>query len=136
MAGNIDEKLARRLQIEETIWLTTVRADGTPQPTPVWFTWRGEEMLIFTQPQSQKLRNIAGNAKVALNFNTDAHGGSVVVLWGTGYVDPQGATQDEMDVYMAKYTQGIEMLGWTQEQMARDYAAVLRVRIERVRTME
>jgi hypothetical protein len=39
MAIAIDEKLANRLQTEQTIWLTTVRPDGTPVPTPVWFYW-------------------------------------------------------------------------------------------------
>ena len=82
MAIAIDEKLAKRLQTEQTIWLTTVRTDGTPVPTPVWFYWHEEGMLIFTQPGSHKLRNIAGNPKVALNFNTDQYGGSVVVFTG------------------------------------------------------
>src|SRR5262245_27213018 len=77
MSIEIDEKLAKRLQTEQTIWLTTVRADGTPVPTPVWFYWQEEGMLIFTQPGSHKLRNVAGNPRVALNFNTDQDGGSV-----------------------------------------------------------
>jgi Pyridoxamine 5'-phosphate oxidase len=30
-------RVARRLREEETMWLTTVRTDGTPQPTLIWF---------------------------------------------------------------------------------------------------
>lgn len=30
-------RVARRLQDEQVIWLTTVGRDGTPQPNPVWF---------------------------------------------------------------------------------------------------
>ncbi|MFQ5612516.1 MAG: hypothetical protein ACE5H9_10325 [Anaerolineae bacterium] len=30
-------RVARRLREERIIWLTTLRADQTPQPSPVWF---------------------------------------------------------------------------------------------------
>jgi hypothetical protein len=35
------EKVARRLRTEMVIWFTTVGADGTPQPNPVWFLAEG-----------------------------------------------------------------------------------------------
>jgi PPOX class probable F420-dependent enzyme len=136
MSITINESLAARLASEQTIWLTTVRADGTPQPTPVWFLWNGETFLIFTQPASQKLRNLAGNSTVALNFNTDAYGGSVVVFTGDGYVDPQPVGSAETENYLQKYAAGIKMLGWTQEQMIGIFSTVLRVRPSKVRVME
>ena len=43
-------RVARRLQNEQVIWITTVRVDGTPQPTPVWFIWDGETILIYPCP--------------------------------------------------------------------------------------
>jgi len=136
MAIAIDDKLAERLKTEQVIWLTTVKADGTPVPTPVWFYWHGEGMLIVTQPQSHKVRNIAANPKVALNFNTDAYGGSVAVFTGEAYLDPQPIGQAEMAAYLDKYREGIKMIGLTEEQMAREYSTVLRVRLTRVRAME
>jgi PPOX class probable F420-dependent enzyme len=136
MAIAINEGLANRLQTEQTIWLTTVRADGTPVPTPVWFYWHEEAMLIFTQPGSHKLRNVAENPKVALNFNTDQYGGSVAVFTGEAYVDPHGAGQAEQAAYLEKYREGIKMIGMTEEQMAAEYSTVLRVRVNRVRVME
>lgn len=33
------KRLAERLDKEQVIWLTTVRQNGTPTPTPVWFLW-------------------------------------------------------------------------------------------------
>ena len=35
MAIEINETVAQRLRDEQIIWFTTVRADGTPTPTPV-----------------------------------------------------------------------------------------------------
>jgi PPOX class probable F420-dependent enzyme len=136
MSITINDQLSARLASEQIIWLTTVRADGTPQPTPVWYLWNGETFLIFTQPASQKLRNLAGNPTVALNFNTDSYGGSVTVFTGEGYVDPQGVSAAEIDAYLQKYAEGIKMLGWTQEQMVGIFSTVLRVRPSKVRVME
>jgi Pyridoxamine 5'-phosphate oxidase len=35
----------RRLRTEPIVWLTTVRADGRPQSSPVWFLWDGDGYL-------------------------------------------------------------------------------------------
>lgn len=135
MSTTIDGALARRLQTEEVIWLTTVRADGSPVPTPVWFYWNGESFLIYTQPGSHKLRHIARNPAVALNFNTDAGGGSVAVFSGAAVIDDQPPPA-EVEAYFAKYAEGIKMIGLTRESMAAEYSAVLRMHPTRVRTMD
>lgn len=132
----IHDALVRRLETEEVIWLTTVRADGSPVPTPVWFYWNGETFLIYTQPGSHKLRHIAHNPTVALNFNTDAGGGSVAVFFGTAMLDSQPPSSAEVQAYFIKYAEGIQMIGLTPESMADQYSAVLRVRPARVRTMD
>jgi len=132
----IDESLAGRLQSEQTIWLTTVRADGTPVPTPVWFLWDGNTFLIFTQAESRKLRNITDNPHVALNFNTDEWGGSVAVFTGKAFVDDQPAPADQLEAYLAKYREGIKMIGLTPETMAAQFSTVLRVRPSKVRRIE
>jgi PPOX class probable F420-dependent enzyme len=77
------QRVLRRLEREEIIWLTTCRPEGTPQPSPVWFHWDGEALLIYSQPDTPKLQNIAANPRVALNFNATPTGGDVVVLAGT-----------------------------------------------------
>ena len=116
--------------------VTTEVTIGTPVPTPVWFYWHEEGMLIITQPDSHKVRNIAANPKVALNFNTDVYGGSVAVFTGEAHLDPQPIRQAEMAAYLDKYREGIKMIGLTEEQMVREYSTVLRVRLTRVRAME
>lgn len=35
------QRVRARLRDEQVIWFTTVGADGTPQPNPVWFIWQG-----------------------------------------------------------------------------------------------
>ena len=74
-------RVKRRLRREKVIWLTTVDAQHAPQPRPVWFPWDGRTFLIFSENGKAKLRHIARNPAVSLNFNTDQDGGDVVVFW-------------------------------------------------------
>jgi PPOX class probable F420-dependent enzyme len=59
-----------RLKEEKVAWMTTVRSDGQPQTVPVWLLWDDEEILIYSQPNRQKLRNITRNPRVGLNLNS------------------------------------------------------------------
>jgi PPOX class probable F420-dependent enzyme len=120
-------RVARRLEQELIIWLTTVRVDGTPQPSPVWFLWADQSLLIYSQPNKQKLRNIAQNPKVALNFNSNASGGDIAVIAGTARIDPQAPPADRIKAYLAKYRQKIADLGSTPEAFAQSYSVAVRV---------
>src|SRR6266508_6231239 len=111
LSSDFGARVARRLRDEEIIWLTTTGADGAPHPNPVWFLWTGETVLIFSEPNKPKLRNIARNPRVALNFNTDDHGGSVAVISGTAALNPSSPTDAERDAFLSKYAEGIKSVG-------------------------
>lgn len=46
--------------------LATLMKDGSPQVTPVWFSWDGEDILINTAVGRQKDRNLKARPQVAL----------------------------------------------------------------------
>src|SRR5919202_4432924 len=94
-------RVARRLREETLIWLTTVRADGTPQPSPVWFLWDGQTILIFSQPNKPKLRNIAANPRVALHLESNG-GGDVVIFNGEAAIVGDAPQELEIAAYVAK----------------------------------
>lgn len=119
-------RVVRRLQDERVIWLTTVRRDGTPEPNPVWFIWDGATLLIYGKRSSRKLEHIAHHARVSLNFNTDEHGGNVVVFTGTTRIEPTALPADQNPSYLAKYRPAIAQLGLTPETFAREYCAPIR----------
>lgn len=96
-------KAARRLTEEGIIWLTTVRGDRTPQPSPVWFLWDGESVLIYSQPDTQKLRNIARSAPVALHLNSDQWGNEVVIIAGNARIDEAAPLVREVSPFVKKY---------------------------------
>src|SRR5689334_3392665 len=70
-------RVERRLREEIVIWLTTVRADLTPQTSLVWFLREAGTLLIYSKPNMPKLRNIEQHPTVALNFDGNGRGGDM-----------------------------------------------------------
>ena len=124
----------RRLHTEQILWLTTVRADGQPQSSPVWFLWDGETLLVFSQPDAQKLQNLAGNPRVAVHLESEGTGDEVLTIDGTAAVDPDAPPSDRIEEYRVKYREGIKGMGWTPARLARDFSVAIRIRPTRVRT--
>jgi PPOX class probable F420-dependent enzyme len=135
MTLEISPQLEQRLRDEKTVWLTTVRTDGTPQPVPVWFLWDDETFLIFSQPKAQKLRNIAHNSKVALNFkHTDDFGEEgLVMIFGAAFVDPTVPPSNQIAAYLEKYLEGIKDINMTPDSLAAEFSVAIRVKPTRVR---
>ena len=127
MTIKLNDRVTERLQTEQIIWLTTVRTNGMPTPTPVWFHWDGAQVLIFSQPNARKVRNIRANPNVALHFHTDAEGGDVAILLGTAQVDVQSVAPQQRTAYLAKYAEGIKMINMTPESLQQAYSTALHV---------
>jgi PPOX class probable F420-dependent enzyme len=117
-----------RLKEEEIAWMTTVRSDGQPQTVPVWFLWDGEEILIYSQPNRQKLKNLSRNPHVGLNLNSDAQGGNVVRLEGTATIADDAPPSSEVPSYVEKYRESIARIGFDVEGFARAYSVPVRIR--------
>jgi PPOX class probable F420-dependent enzyme len=125
-------RVARRLREELIGWLVTVSADQTPQPIPVWFLWDGQALLIYSRPETAKLRNIARNSRVALHLDGDGQGGDVVILTGEARVAPDAPAATQVPAYVEKYRQGMKRIGMTPETFARTYSIALKLTPSRV----
>lgn len=115
------------------IWLTTVRADGMPQPTPVWFVQEGETFLLYSMPNAQKVRNVRQNPKVALSFSEDEEAENFVVIMGEAVIDEKAPAITQNPAYLTKYVQGIPDINMTPESMAKTYSTAIRVTPTQVR---
>jgi len=120
-------RVNRRLRQESIVWLTTVDAQNTPQPRPVWFHWDGQTVLIFSEQGKAKLRHIARNPRVSLNFNTDKDGGDVAVLIGEARVLDEPPPQVRVESYLKKYTKGIKSLDMTVDEFRAAYSVPILV---------
>jgi PPOX class probable F420-dependent enzyme len=124
------EKGARadaRLRTDEVAWLITVSGDGTPVPTPVWFMWDGEAIVVYSQRDKPKLRHIEANPRVAFAMRTDELGDEITVITGDAVVDPTIPSAAALPGYAAKYGKLISRLGADPESFAAEYAIPIRI---------
>jgi PPOX class probable F420-dependent enzyme len=128
-----NDKVKARLDQETVIWMTTVRSDGQPQTSVVWFLLEGDEILVYSKAGTIRNRNVVDNPKVSLNLDGNSRGGAVVTMEGTARVDPDTPAGNDHPVYLEKYQSLIESNGWTPEIFSRDYPVPIRVTINRVR---
>jgi PPOX class probable F420-dependent enzyme len=127
-------RAAERLERDMVGWMTTVRADGQPQASPVWFLWDDGEILVFSQPRARRLVNLRSNPRVAFNLESEHEGGHVVSLEGEARVVPGAPLVHRLPAYVAKYGRTLAAMGSTPEGMGADYSAAVRIRVNRVRT--
>ena len=121
------------LREDVVAWLITVGPGGTPVPTPVWFWWDGETVLLYSQRDKPKLRHIAANPHVAFALRTDELGDRIIVLTGTAEVDESAPAADQLAGYVDKYASLIERLGTDPAGFAGEYAVPIRIRPTRLR---
>ncbi|TDU84379.1 PPOX class probable F420-dependent enzyme [Kribbella voronezhensis] len=126
-------RIARQLDDELVIWLTTVAPSGTPAPTPVWFLWNDGQLLIASQPNTAKLRNIGAGARVSANFNATFYGGEVGVLTGSAVIADAGFTDEERAAYTTKYAERIANLGMSADEFHDSYSVLIRVTPDKLR---
>jgi PPOX class probable F420-dependent enzyme len=126
-------KVARRLREEIVVWLTTVSPAGRPLPMPVWFIWDGAETIRVYSRDGARVRNLAANPNVTLNFDGDGRGGDIVVLSGEATLDRGGVSADRDDTYLEKYRSHIARIGHQPGSFAEQYSVPVSIRLVRVR---
>lgn len=58
--------LLDRLRRDRTAWLCTLRTDGSPHLTPVWFLHHDDRFWISSGERNVKVRNVAADPRVSL----------------------------------------------------------------------
>lgn len=120
------ERAEARLRSNLIAWLTTVRPDGQPVTVPVWFVLRDDEtILLYSRPDTAKLRNIAASPKVSLALDVTDIGRNIVRLEGTARQAHDQPSANQNPGYLAKYTERIGALFDTPEKFASLFSAAV-----------
>jgi PPOX class probable F420-dependent enzyme len=115
-----------RLRSNLMAWLTTVRPDGRPVSVPVWFLLRDDgTVLLYSEPNKLKLRNVEQNPHVALALDVTDIGRDVIRLEGTAAAAPDIPPADQNPQYAAKYAERIGTLFGSPEQFAALYSVAV-----------
>lgn len=126
-------RVRERLTAERVIWFTTVGADGTPQPNPVWFVWQDDGLLVFNRPDAKRLAHIEARPQVSLHFDGDGQGGDVVIFTGTAHRVQHHPRPHELPEYVAKYGEAMTRISGDTESFGADYSVAARIDVARVR---
>ena len=71
--------------------MATIRANGTPQLTPVWFVWDGEHFIISITTERAKYKNLVRDTRMSLCIDD---------VTGFGYVTAEGKAEiREQDIW-------------------------------------
>ena len=122
--ADIDEALAERLVTEKNVWLCTVRSDGTPHLTPIWFVHEADAFWICTGARTAKTRNLRHHPRVALGLED---GNRPVVAEGDAVVHARPYPPSICAAFMAKF-------GWDisrEDDPDGPYDALWEVRVSR-----
>ena len=122
-----DAKVYARLRVEPIIWLATTRPDGRPHLVPVWFWWDGASVLIFSEPDKQKVRNLRHSPHAMLALDTADEGEDVVMIIGTAELLVEPAMAVMPPAFADKYAALFARLGSSAGEMAVRYTQAIRV---------
>ncbi len=122
-----DAHIEQRLRTDEVIWLNSVRPDGRPHSVVVWFLWNDDSILIFSQPDKQKVRNLHNNPNVVLALDNTDNGDDPITIEGTATFPRHDEVNATLSAYEEKYAEGLKGLKMTAEQMAQSYSQAIRI---------
>lgn len=89
-----------RLEREKNAWLCTVRPDGSPHLTPVWFVFRDDTWWIGSGLRNVKVRNMAADPRVSLALQD---GDAPIVAEGRAQIHRGDFPDDIVAAFGEKY---------------------------------
>jgi PPOX class probable F420-dependent enzyme len=113
-----------RLVRERNAWMCTLRPDGSPHVTPVWFVYQHGSWWIGTDARSVKVRNVTADPRVSVVLED---GDAPVVAEGRAILHHHDFRPDVVAGFAAKYH------GWdvTRPYSPRSARVLFEVPVER-----
>ncbi|MCG5469531.1 pyridoxamine 5'-phosphate oxidase family protein [Micromonospora sp. LAH09] len=94
--ADVEERLSRELNV----WLCTLRRDGSPHLTPVWFVYLCATFWVGCESRSVKARNVLADPRVSLALEG---GDAPVVAEGAARVHRDGFPSPVVEAFARKY---------------------------------
>jgi PPOX class probable F420-dependent enzyme len=100
-AGQADGmEITSRLEKDRNLWLCTLREDGSPHVTPVWFVHLADAFWIGSGERNVKVRNVLSDPRVSLALED---GDQPIVAEGRVRVHRGALRDDVLAALAAKY---------------------------------
>lgn len=113
-----------RVRREPRVWITTLRADGSPHVTPVWFVYHPGLWWVGSDARNIKVGNLEHDPRVSLALED---GTSPVVAEGIARIHRVGFPEDIVEQFAGKYA------GWDIRRQLRPNSPRVLIEIEQTR---
>jgi PPOX class probable F420-dependent enzyme len=77
----------------------SIRPDGTPHVSPVWYQWEDGKIIVVSGDSAVKTRNVRKNPKVAISVATDEWPYQYVILEGDATIDSENLRETVRSIF-------------------------------------
>ena len=120
-------RILRFLEQEPVVWLSTVRPSGAPHLVPIWFSWDGEALLVFSKPDAQKVRNLRANPSVMLALGDAEDDFDIGLIEGRAELLDRPTAEVLPAALLEKYAEQLAAVGLDAAGYAATYTQVIRI---------
>jgi PPOX class probable F420-dependent enzyme len=121
-------RIDRLLSTESTVWLSTVRPDGTPHIVPIWFSWDGELLFIASKPGAVKVRNLRDKPQLMVALGEPDEDFDVGLLEAIAEL-PDATTSELLPAgHLEKYAAQLAELGLSADEYCETYSQPILIR--------
>jgi len=96
----LDEQVVERLRHEWHAWLCTLRPDGSPHVSPVWFVFHEATLWVGSSVRNKKVRNLARDPRVSVALEG---GAAPVVAEGLATIHHGDFPTGIVEMFASKY---------------------------------
>ena len=124
-----DPPVAQILSISNFVLLTTYRRDGTAVATPVWVVRDGDQLGVWTDAQSGKVKRIRNNPAVALAICTARGRPSGLAYAGRAELTDDEGTRRIRRLVMRKYWFSGRLTAWLSRRRGEQRSIGIRINV-------
>jgi PPOX class probable F420-dependent enzyme len=77
----------------------SIRPDGTPHVSPVWYQWEDGKIIVVSGDSAVKTRNVRKNPKVAISVATDEWPYQYVILEGDATIESENLRETVRSIF-------------------------------------
>lgn len=100
MSSELDQSVVERLEREPLAWFSTLRPDGSPHLTPVWFVFHDSTLWICSARKNQKVRNVRRDPRVSVALEG---GTAPIVAEGRVTIRPYDFSPELIERFKARW---------------------------------
>jgi PPOX class probable F420-dependent enzyme len=113
----IPEQFLPLFDLATVAFIATSGPAGDPQASPVWFDWDGDIIRFAVTPETQKLKNMRRDPRIAFTIVDPENNGRYIEIRGTVTITLD--QQDEIGNRLARKYLKLDRLPWAEPNAER-----------------